>query len=241
MTDKPPRVLLAGIGRGPFEAIAPVLERQKLQIERVASPEEAVGLASTEIFELVIFDAEPKEMTLAEMVESLRSEPSASSKCSLLVMAEPGMARAAHDLIDNGVNRVMYLDDPQELIEQQVADLLHVAPRVAVRFAARLYTSLDDGVEEVFGQTSNVSVTGMLVQTQTLFEPGQRVVFEILLEDPEGRVTGEAEIVRHAIPDRGGVVGIGVQFLSFTNHSRDVLDNVLEDALAEPVGGDFDA
>lgn len=241
MTEKKPRVLLAGIGRGPFEAIAPVLDRQKLLIERVDTPEEALKRAHLEAYALVIFDAEPSEMPLEKMVDSLRTDFSASSKCSLLVMAEPGKAQAAHDLIDNGVNRVMHLDDPQELIEKQVADLLHVAPRAAVRFAARLYTSLDDGVEEVFGQTSNVSVTGMLVQTPTLLEPGQRVAFEILLQGSEERVAGEAEVVRIAVPDRGGVAGIGVHFLGFENHGRDALDGVLEDAFAEPLDANFDA
>jgi len=241
VTEIPPKVLLAGIGRGPFEAIAPVLDRQKLQIERVETPEEAVELANAATYALVIFDAEPSEMALEEMVNSLRAEFSASRKCSLLVMAEPGTAQTAHDLIDNGVNRVMHLDDPQELIEQQVADLLHIAPRAAIRFAARLYTSLDDGVEEVFGQTSNVSVTGMLVQTPSFLEAGQRVAFEILLKGPEERVTGEAKIVRRAVPDRGGVAGIGVHFLTFKNHGRDELDQVLEDVLGEPLDGNFDA
>ena len=241
MTEELPRVLLAGIGRGPFEAVAPVLDRQKLQIDRVNTPEEAVEVAHTETYALVIFDAEPSEMDLEEMVGSLRAEVSASRRCSLLVMAEPGKAQAARDLIGNGVNRVMHLDDPEELIEQQVADLLHVAPRAAVRFAARLYTSLDNGVEEVFGQTSNVSITGMLVQTPTDLEPGQRVVFEILLDGTEERVAGEAEIVRRAIPDRGGVSGIGVHFLAFKNHGRDALDDILEDALAEPLDQNFDA
>jgi DNA-binding NarL/FixJ family response regulator len=236
-----PRVLLAGIGRGPFEAIAPVLDRQRLQIERVDTPEDALKRAHLASYHLVIFDAEPREMSLEEMVQSLRAEYSASSKCSLLVIAEPGKAQAAHDLIDNGVNRVMYLDDPEELIEKQVADLLHIAPRAAVRFAARLYTSLDDGVEEVFGQTSNVSVTGMLVQTPTMLEPGQRVAFEILLDGSTERVSGEAEVIRRAVPDRGGVSGIGVHFLTFESHGRDALDNVLEDALAEPLDANFDA
>lgn len=239
--EKPPRVLLAGIGRGPFEALAPVLDRQKVQIERVDTPEAAVERARRESYSLVIFDAEPSEMPLAAMVESLRAESSASRKCSLLVMAEPGRAQTAHDLIDNGVNRVLHLDDPQELVEQQVADLLNVAPRAAVRFAARLFISLDDGVEEVFGQTSNVSVSGMLVQTPTLLEPGQRVMFEILLEGSGERVTGEAEIVRRAVPERGGVAGIGVHFLTFENQGRDALDSILEDALSVPLVGDFDA
>jgi DNA-binding NarL/FixJ family response regulator len=241
VTEQLPRVLLAGIGRGPFEAIAPVLDRQKLQVDRVDTPEEAVERAHMEGYALVIFDAEPSDMPLEEMVTTLRAEPSASSKCSLLVMAESGKAQAAHELIGNGVNRVMHLDDPQEAIEQQVADLLHIAPRAAIRFAARLYTSLDDGVEEIFGQTSNVSITGMLVQTPTPLELGQRVVFEILLEDPDGKVTGLAEIVRRAIPDRGGVVGIGVHFLNFKNHGRHSLYNALEDALVDPLGEEIDA
>ena len=131
MTEKLPRVLLAGIGRGPFEAIAPVLDRQKVQVDRVDTPEEAVERAHMEGYALVIFDAEPSDMPLEEMVTTLRAEPSASSKCSLLVMAESGKAQAAHELIGNGVNRVMHLDDPQEAIEQQVADLLHIAPRAA--------------------------------------------------------------------------------------------------------------
>ena len=241
MTEKPPRVLLAGIGRGPFEAIAPVLERQKIRIEQVASPEVAVELACSSFYDLIIFDAEPNEMGLDVIVDTLRAEPSASRKCSLLVMADPGMGQAARDLIGNGVNRVMNLDDPQELIEQQVADLLNISPRAAVRFAARLYTSLDDGIEEVFGQTTNVSVTGMLVQTPTLLELGQPVVFEIVFEDPEGRVTGDAQIVRHAVPNRDGVTGVGVRFLNFTNQGREALDAVLEDALADLLDNDFDA
>jgi hypothetical protein len=66
-------------------------------------------------------------------------------------------------------------------------------------------------------------------------------MFEILLDGPVERVTGEAEIVRHAVPDRGGVSGIGVHFLSFENRGRHALDNILEDAIAEPSVGDFDA
>jgi DNA-binding NarL/FixJ family response regulator len=235
VTEKKSKVLLAGIGRGPFEAIAPVLERQRLEIVRVESPEVAVEMALSEIVDLIIFDAEPNEMSLDEVVAKLRGEGSASAKSSLLVMAEPGTDEHARELIGNGVNRVMLLDDPEDLIEQQVADLLHVAPRAAVRFATRLYTSLDNGTEEVFGQTANLSVSGMLVQTPTLLEPGQKVVFEILIEDREGAVIGDAEIVRRASKDREGLDGIGVRFLGFRDDCRDVLDEVIEDAFADPL------
>jgi DNA-binding NarL/FixJ family response regulator len=236
VTDKRSKVVLAGIGRGPFEAIAPVLERQKLEIERVESPEVAVEMACQERVDLIIFDAEPNEMPLDEVVAKLRAEGSASAKSSLLVMAEPGTDTHARELIGNGVNRVMLLTDPEELIEEQVADLLHIAPRAAVRFTTRLYTSLDNGTEEIFGQTANLSISGMLVQTPTALEPGQQVVFEILIEDREGAVIGEAEIVRRASKDREGLDGVGLRFLGFKNHCKDILDSVIEDAFADPLG-----
>jgi len=236
VTEKPSKVLLAGIGRGPFEAIAPVLERKKLDILRVDSPEVAVEMACLEPVDLVILDAEPNEMSLEEVVAKLRAEGSASAKASLLVMAEPGTDERARELIGNGVNRVMLLDDPEDLIEQQVADLLYIAPRAAMRFATRLYTSLDNGTEEVFGQTANLSISGMLVQTPTMLGPGQRVVFEILIEDREGAVIGDAEIVRHASLDREGLDGVGVRFLGFRDDCKVVLDAVIEDAFADPLG-----
>jgi response regulator RpfG family c-di-GMP phosphodiesterase len=233
VTDERSKVLLAGLGRGPFEAIAPVLERQRLEIERVESPEKAVEMARKEKVDLIIFDAEPGEMALDDVVATLREEGSASAKCSLLVMAEPGTDARARQLVGNGVNRVMLLNDSEELIEQQVAELLHIAPRAAVRFATRLYTSLDNGTEEIFGQTANLSISGMLVQTPTLLEPGQRVTFEILIEDRDGRVMGDAEVVRHASKDREGLKGVGIRFLGFSEDSRDVLDAVIADAFAE--------
>ena len=233
MSEERARVLLAGIGRGPFEAIAPVLERQRLEIIRVDSPEKAVEMACAEHVDLVIFDAEPNEMTLEEIVAMLRGESSASAKTSLLVMAEPGSDETARKMIGNGVNRVMLLDDPEEKIEQQVAQLLHIAPRAAVRFATRLYTSLDNGTEEIFGQTANLSVSGMLVQTPTVLEPGQRVVFEILVEDRQGAIIGDAEIVRRAVKTREGLEGVGLRFLGFRDDCRDLLDAVIADALAE--------
>jgi len=105
-----------------------------------------------------------------------------------------------------------------------------------MRFATRLYTSLDNGTEEVFGQTANLSISGMLVQTPTMLGPGQRVVFEILIEDREGAVIGDAEIVRHASLDREGLDGVGVRFLGFRDDCKVVLDAVIEDAFADPLG-----
>ena len=233
--EKKALVLVAGIGRGPFEALAPVLDRQKLDVVKVAATENSVELAHSEPFDLVIFDAEVKEGSLEQIVDAIRHGMSASRNTSILVLARPGNADPARDLIGRGVNRVMLLDDPPELIGQQVAELLKIAPRATFRFSTRLQTSVGDGAVEVLGEIVNLSASGMLVETETLFEPGEQVVVTINLGGQQGSVSAKAEVVRQAHNDRGGIDGIGVRFLSFAGDGREKIEAVLDEAFTDPL------
>jgi len=233
--EKRSLVLVAGIGRGPFEALAPVLDRQKLEVVKVAAPEMSVDLARSEPFDLLIFDAEVKEGTLEQVVDAIRHGMSASRNTSILVLTRPGTVDAARDLIGRGVNRVMLLDDSPELIGQQVAELLNIAPRANLRFSTHLQTSVGDGAVEVLGEVVNLSSTGMLVETETSFEPGERVVVTINFGGQRGSVSAKAEVVRQAYSDRGGVDGIGIRFLSFAGDGKEKIEAVLDEALADPL------
>jgi hypothetical protein len=247
--EKRALVLVAGIGRGPFEALAPVLDRHKLEVVKVAAPEMSVELARTEPFDLVIFDSEVREGTLEQVVDSIRHGMSASRNTSLLVLAQPGRVDAARELIGRGVNRVMLLDDPPELIGQQVAELLSIAPRADLRFSTHLQTTVGDGAVEVLGEVVNLSSTGMLVETDTSFEPGEQVVvtintsFEpgeqvvvtINFGGQRGSVSAKAEVVRQAHAERGGVDGIGLRFISFAGDGESKIEAVLDEALSDPL------
>ena len=115
MLDDRPIVLVAGSGRSSFERLAPVLDRQKLEVIQVTSAEDAARLAYSERVDLVILDAEPATMSLEEIVGTIRAGWSASNKTSLLVLAPPGRADAALALVGRGVNRVMLAGDPPAL------------------------------------------------------------------------------------------------------------------------------
>jgi response regulator RpfG family c-di-GMP phosphodiesterase len=235
VVEKRSLVLVAGIGRGPFEALAPVLDRHGLEVVKVEAPEKSVELARSEAFDLVIFDAEVREGKLAQVVESIRHGMSASRNTSLLVLAKPGNADAARELIGLGVNRVMLLDDPPELIGQQVAELLSIAPRANLRMSTRLQTSVADGAVEVLGEVVNLSTSGMLIETDTLFEPGEEVVVTINIGGNRGTVSARAEVVRQAHSERGGVDGIGVRFISFAGDGEEKIAAVLDEAFADPL------
>jgi len=234
VTEKLSTVLLAGIGRGPFEAIAPVLDRHHLKIERVVVPEEAVALAAAKPFDLVVFDSEPEQLSLSELVERLRTSDSASRDGSLLVVSTSETAEDARALIGRGVNRVVTLDMTEEIIDQHVADLLDIAPRAAIRVAARLTTVIDDGTVEIVGRTANISATGLLLQISARFEIGQSVSFEFLTHDGGDMVAGEGTVVRHAVAERGGVDGIGVRFVRLHGDGRQKIEAMLSEARGGP-------
>lgn len=228
MLDDKPIVLVAGIGRSSFEQLAPVLDRHKVEVVQVTSAEDSSKLAFSERIDLVILDAEPSTMSLRDIVRIIRAESSASSRCSLLVLAAPGGADAALALVGHGVNRVMLAGDPPELIGQRVAELLHIAPRTTVRLPMRFLAEVADGAEEALGAVVNLSATGLLVETDADLEPGQHVVLSVDLGPRLEPLRLKAEVVRRADPARDAIEGVGLRYLDLAGDSRERLEAILE-------------
>jgi response regulator RpfG family c-di-GMP phosphodiesterase len=218
------------MGSRSLEAIAPALDQQNLEVTSADTPEVAVEMASKQKFDLIIFDAESGPLTLADLVARLRDETSSSRGCSLLVVAGPQAAHDSQGQIARGVNRVVNVDAPESIIEKQVAELLDVAPRADVRLTARIVFDLAEGSLQVDGQTANVSLTGMLLQTTTTFEPGQEVVFEFMADERGDMVSGRGEVVRSADARREGLQGIGIRFMEFDGDGRERMQSLLKGA-----------
>lgn len=234
MVETRPSVLVAGIGRSSFEELAPVLDRQKLEVVQVTTAEDSTKLAFSEKVDLVILDAEPREMGLADVVRIIRAPKSASRKASILVLAQPGNEDEARKLIGHGVNRVMLGIDPPRIVARQVAELLHIAPRTTLRMPTRVLVELADGAEEALGAVVNISATGSLIETDADLEAGQHVALTIDIAPEDEPLTVVAEVVRRTLPERDGVVGVGVRFLKFAGDARRRLDAILASAFGVP-------
>ena len=235
MSEKKALVLVSGIGKIPFEELAPVLDRQKLEVVKIAAPKNTVELAQSEPFDLIIFGTEVRLGTLEQVVDAIRQGISASRNTSILVLAPPHQVDEVRSLVGRGVNRVMLLNDSPKLIGQQVAELLNVAPRANLRFSTRLQTSVADGGVEVLGEIVNLSATGMLVETETSFKPCQQVVVTIYPGGRQGPVSAKAEVVRLARNDRGEIEGVGLHFLGFAGDGKERIEALLDEAFADPL------
>ncbi len=234
MDSSEPRVLAAGLERMAFERLAPELRRGTLGVDWVATPEAGVSLASKSRYDVIIMDAEPCDWPLAKVVHELRAPGSPSRDAAILILAEPDQVDAARALKSHGVNRVMLVSDPPEIIRAQMTTLLDVAPRATVRLPTNLESALGNTGRELFCQTENLSMSGMLVKTRHRPQLGSTVVFKIDLSDPVGTIFGRGELVRHATPDQGSVDGLGVKFLSFAADGAQMLQDYLDGLNREP-------
>lgn len=227
LSQKRPVVLLAGIPRSSFDELAPVLDRQKFLVVQVTSAEDSTKFAHSERVDLIILNSQPTTMSLEDVIRTIRSESSASNKASVLVLSNPGGTDEARRLIGRGVNRVMLEVDPPELIAQQVAGLLEIASRTKLRLSTRLSVEVADGWEKALGAVVNMSAAGLLLETDADIEPGQNVIISIEIDPRDTPVSGMAEVVRKADPNRDGVMGVGVRFLGFVGDGHERLQAIL--------------
>ena len=199
--NQEPKILAAGLERRAFERIAPELRRDALTVDWVATPEAGVALAVKHRYDIIIMDAEPCDWPLTKVVSEFRSAHSPSSDAAILILSEPDQVDAARALKSRGVNRVMLISDPPDMIRDQMFSLLEVAPRASVRLPTNLETALGNTGSELFCQTENLSTTGMFIKTRHRPPLGTTVVFKIHLADEGGTVFGRGEMVRHSSPD----------------------------------------
>jgi DNA-binding NarL/FixJ family response regulator len=228
------KVLAAGIERMTFERLAPVLRRDAVQVDWVATPEAGVNLAGERRYDVILMDAVPCDWPLEKVVRSFREASSPSRNAAILVLAEPDQVDVARALRSRGVNRVMLVTDPPEIICDQMATLLEVAPRVQIRLATNVEAALGNTGRELFCQTVNLSSTGMLIRTQHRPPLGTPVVFKIHLSDTVGTIFGRGEIVRHATTGQGGADGVAIRFISFAKDGAQHLQDYMEKLTAEP-------
>ena len=228
------KVLAAGIERMTFERLAPVIRRDAVQVDWVATPEAGVSLAGEHRYDVILMDAVPCDWPLEKVVRSFRESSSPSRNAAILVLAEPDQVDVARALRSRGVNRVMLVTDPPEIICDQMATLLEVAPRVQVRLATNVEAALGNTGRELFCQTVNLSSTGMLIRTQHRPPLGTPVVFKVHLSETAGTIFGRGEIVRHAMTGQGGVDGVAIHFVSFANDGAQRLQDYMEGQTAEP-------
>lgn len=225
------KVLIIGVGSETFEKVAPMLERDSVDVDRFPRAEASLELLSVVTFDTLLVGYPLAGMATEEFLERVRKEGMPNQKTPLLLLTEEATLEEARGWIGRGANRVVPLSVEAEDLQSTVSGLLKVAPRLGIRVMANLEIQVDEGTTLAVCQTENLSATGMLIRTLVGYPLGTRLGFEFNLPLDPRAVKGEAEVVRHTLSGRERIRGVGVRFVSFEGDGQRRFESYLEESL----------
>ena len=154
---------------------------------------------------------------------------SQAQRASIRSGADYLLALKGREIYESGVR----IDDPATApstarMARTIADLLAVAPRLALKTMLRLEMFLDSATEKRVAQTDNLSASGMLVQGRSRYDEGTAFRFEFTPPGELRPIKGTGEVVRRTTPAREGVEGFAARFAEFEADGHDRLRRFLE-------------
>jgi hypothetical protein len=196
------------------ERVVPLLKRREIDILSAPSSPAVLHLLRGTPFDLLIVRYPLEQPGLEELLEQVRAPDSSCRRAGIILVAEEERLGEALSFEGRGVNRVMANRWTDAHLWQALADLLHVAPRVAVRVLAHLDIELGRERAKDVARSINISSTGVLLESPAAVRPGTHVRMTFRLPHELRPVSGGGEVVRRSDPMREGVRGFAVRFLN---------------------------
>lgn len=168
-------------------------------------------------FDSVVVGYPLPDESLAPLLEAVR-RPTSSSRASALVLVAGADRRVeAETFVGLGANRVVRLDDIEPELPLVLDRLSRVAQRCRLIAPSRIEVRVGNLAKRHFGQTVNVSASGMLVRLPHRLAVGIEVGFELFLGGEARPVHGRARVVRQTLQQRESFPGVGVAFTLFAD------------------------
>ena len=207
-------LLIVNVDEELFGKLAPLLNREELEVDRFPRARAALELVSRVPVEVLIVGYPLPDVPTQEFLDAVRSAASPCRQSPLLLLARGEELAEAKRFIGRGANEVVAEEESAERLQAAVSRLLAVAPRSSLRTMVRIVVNIGEGAALEMSQTVNLSETGMLVRTGEVYPLGSRLSFEVHLGGQSQPIRGEGEVVRATAAGRESVRGIGIRFIS---------------------------
>lgn len=208
-------------------SVSGYLERTKLEVKKTTDHKTAAELLEDEEFDLFLVDYAEDGDSVREFIKVVRHHRSPSKRAALVVLSKPEFLDDAEELLSEGVGRILNPLAGSAVLEKALNEVcLH-----ETRYPARLMLRIpgDDigqkGLQIM--QTTNVSVSGMLVRCDKPVLVGSRFSFSFEASNLSSPIAGRAAVVR--IHQDSGVrdQGFGARFLRFERDGDERLKEFL--------------
>jgi len=217
---------VTGLSRQALERFGPALRGSCSEVEYLADPRQAMSSAAASSYDVVVAGYPLCEVSLQELAEDVRRRGPCRT-AALVVLASPESVPEASAWVGRGVNKVLSITDPVEVLQVVLARLLAVAARSSGRQAVRV--DVEACLDEHWHQwrTEDVSTTGMLIRTGEEIAAGRRFPFRLHLRAGDQPIEGEAKVVRLTRVGSRPVAAVGCRFCSFETDGRQRLSTFL--------------
>jgi len=183
---------------------------------------EAIKLAKQEKPDLILLDLLMPEMNGDQVCRLVKSDPNMKNTKVIMVTTQSDEETVEQCLRAGCDNFVTKPINQRDLLSK-AADLLDVPFRVHFRILVRVEVEGESDQGFFMGTSSDVSLSGMLVETDKRMELGDNVALQFVIpgEDKPTRVRGEiARVDELSFRDR---FGLGIHFEELSENQKSLL------------------
>jgi CheY-like chemotaxis protein len=222
------RVLVVGLERKVLKKIDPLLSRSQLSVDCVAKGDSGMLLAAKTRFDLLVVRHPLPDMSVGSFMSAVHEPGSPCASTPVLFLTDSYRLEELRPLLPGGAGQALSVDEPDKLLQEIASRQLGVSARVTVRVPVRLEVTVEGNTSRVACQAENISAEGLLLRSPTLYPIGTRLGFEYTLPDQRVPVAGEAEVVRHAVPEAEGIQGVGLRVIKYKGGGATILQRFLK-------------
>ena len=227
-------VLLVDPATSMPEAVVAVMRPHGYYAETFASGKDALALACTLPFDVIVVVMAGLDTGFHNFVRSLRGPDSASREATLLALADGPATVPARELLGRGGDRVLPADVGADDLCRSILELAESSPRVPLKAMIRF--RLQRGADHAIAmcQTEDVSATGTFVRTEMAPAAGTHIKFELTVPGQVEPIRGTAEVARLVAGRPGQAPGLGLRFLHMEGEGDGRLRALLESRSRRP-------
>ena len=213
----------------PIKEEKSVLSRKDVRILTTKSGREALEIHRREVADFILADLNAPDMPGDELAKAVRGDPMMKKVSIVLVssLRKVDLERCANSGANDYITRPIA---PEKLLEK-VAHLIDIPMRgnLRVLIKARLIGSI--GQEPFFGTTCDISVAGLLMETEKVLAKGDQIACSFFIPDTE-RVSAKGEVVRVARPE--SIFHYGVKFVELPARDKNNIEAYVQRCAKQP-------
>lgn len=203
-----------------YERHKSLLNRDEFQILTATTGKEALQVHRTHRVDLIITDLNMPDMGGEELCQRVRNERELRNVSVLLICRDTAdeLMRVVQCSANAWITKPV---DPDKLLDN-IGQLLAISMRKGYRVLLKAKVGGVQNSVPFFCTSHNISITGMLIETDKRLDTGDRISCEFFLPGPH-KILADGETVRSST-NADGSHQYGIRFIDLAPHYREVIE-----------------